>query len=74
MIGSDNLNMQNVIEAADERKPEKKNYLNKEKHQSAGHITERAFLKYIRVSKLDTAKRLNEHIKLKWNNNLMRVA
>jgi integrase len=39
-----------------------------------GHKTERAFLKYIRVSKLDTAKRLNEHIKRKWNNNLMRVA
>ena len=39
-----------------------------------GHKTERAFLTYIRVSKLDTAKRLNEHIKLKWNNNLMRVA
>jgi integrase len=39
-----------------------------------GHKTERAFLKYIRVSKLDTAKRLNEHIKLKWNNSLRIVA
>jgi hypothetical protein len=38
------------------------------------HKTEPAFLKYIRVSKLYTAKRLKEHFKLKWNNNLMRVA
>ena len=28
-----------------------------------GHKSERSFLKYIRVSKLDTAKRLNNHIK-----------
>ena len=34
-----------------------------------GHKTEKAFLKYIRVSKLDTAKRLSRHIKLKWSNN-----
>ena len=33
-----------------------------------GHKSERSFLKYIRVSKLDTAKRLNKHIKqqIKW--------
>lgn len=33
-----------------------------------GHKSERSFLKYIRVSKLDTAKRLNNHIKqqIKW--------
>jgi len=31
-----------------------------------GHKTERSFLKYIRVSKLDTAKRLSEHIKQNW--------
>jgi integrase len=36
-----------------------------------GHKTERSFLKYIRVSKLDTAKRLNEHIKLNWKNKLI---
>lgn len=32
-----------------------------------GHRTERSFLKYIRVSKLDTAKRLSDHIKLNWS-------
>jgi len=31
-----------------------------------GHKSERSFLKYIRVSKLDTARRFNEHIKKKW--------
>jgi len=36
-----------------------------------GHRTERSFLKYIRVSKLDTAKRLSEHIKSNWNSKLM---
>ena len=35
MIGSDNLNMQNVIKSANERKPEKKNDRDEEKHQSA---------------------------------------
>lgn len=39
-----------------------------------GHKTEKAFLKYIRVSKLDTAKRLNEHIKKNWSSTLLRVA
>lgn len=33
-----------------------------------GHKTEKAFLKYIRVTKLDTAKRLNEHNKRRWDN------
>jgi integrase len=36
-----------------------------------GHKTERSFLKYIRVSKLDTAKRLSEHIKMTWKNKLL---
>lgn len=35
-----------------------------------GHRTERSFLKYIRVSKLDTAKRLSEHIKANWSKKL----
>ena len=35
-----------------------------------GHRTERSFLKYIRVSKLDTAKRLSEHIKANWSKRL----
>jgi integrase len=35
-----------------------------------GHRTERSFLKYIRVSKLDTAKRLSDHIKLNWSKKL----
>ena len=41
-----------------------------------GHKTERAFLKYIRVSKLDAAKRLFAHMKMMENKklNLLRVA
>lgn len=39
-----------------------------------GHRTEKAFLKYIRIGKLDTAKRLNEHIKKNWSAKLMKVA
>lgn len=31
-----------------------------------GHKTEKAFLKYIKVSKLDAAKRLNAYMKRKW--------
>ena len=36
-----------------------------------GHRTERSFLKYIKVSKLDTAKRLSEHIKVNWSRKLL---
>ena len=39
-----------------------------------GHKTERSFLKYIRVSKLDTAKRLSAHIKANWSKKLLSVA
>ncbi|HMK03693.1 MAG TPA: site-specific integrase [Ferruginibacter sp.] len=39
-----------------------------------GHKTERAFLKYIRVSKLDTAKRLAAHIKLNWSKKILKIA
>ena len=38
-----------------------------------GHKTERSFLKYIRVSKLDTAKRLSDHIKANWSKKLLSV-
>lgn len=38
-----------------------------------GHKTERSFLKYIRVSKLDTAKRLSAHIKEKWSKKLLSI-
>ena len=38
------------------------------------HKTERSFLKYIRVSKLDTAKRMAEHIKQNWSKKLLRIA
>jgi integrase len=38
-----------------------------------GHKTEKSFLKYIRVSKLNTAKRLSEHIKANWSKKLMAV-
>ena len=39
-----------------------------------GHKTERSFLKYIRVSKLDTAKRLSAHIKANWGKKLLSVS
>lgn len=39
-----------------------------------GHKTEKAFLKYIRVSKLDSAKRLSAHMKKKWSAMVMKVA
>ena len=39
-----------------------------------GHRTEKAFLKYIRVTKLDTAKRLSEHIKKNWSGKLFKIA
>lgn len=39
-----------------------------------GHRTEKAFLKYIRITKLDTAKRLSAHIKKNWSEMLLRVA
>jgi integrase len=31
-----------------------------------GHKTEKAFMKYIRVTKLDAAKRLSQHMKKRW--------
>lgn len=39
-----------------------------------GHKTEKAFLKYIRVTKLDTAKRLGAHIKKEWASKMLKVA
>ncbi len=39
-----------------------------------GHKTEKAFLKYIRVSKLDAAKRLSTHMKKRWTEKIMQVA
>lgn len=39
-----------------------------------GHKTEKAFLKYIKVSKLDTAKRLNQHINKRWSVSHLRVS
>lgn len=38
-----------------------------------GHKTEKAFLKYIRHTKLDAAKRLNEHIKKTWSLKLLKA-
>jgi integrase len=38
-----------------------------------GHKTEKSFLKYIRVTKLDTAKRLSKHMK-NWSSKMLRVA
>lgn len=39
-----------------------------------GHKTEKAFLTYIRVSKLDTAKRLSQHMKKRWSEKMLKVA
>lgn len=39
-----------------------------------GHKTEKAFLKYIRVTKLDTARRLGEHIKKAWASKMLKIA
>lgn len=39
-----------------------------------GHRTEKSFLRYIRVTKLDTAKRLSLHIKKNWKQYLHKVA
>ncbi|MEJ7740433.1 MAG: phage integrase SAM-like domain-containing protein [Chitinophagaceae bacterium] len=39
-----------------------------------GHKTESAFLKYIKITKLDTAKRLSAHIKKNWSGKLLKVA
>jgi integrase len=39
-----------------------------------GHKSEKNFLKYIRVSKLDSAKRLSAHNKKHWSAMMMRVA
>lgn len=39
-----------------------------------GHKTEKAFLRYIKVDKLNAAKRLNTHIKIMWSKKLLKVA
>jgi integrase len=39
-----------------------------------GHRTEKAFMRYIKVTKLDAAKRLKKHYEKQWDNKLMRVA
>jgi integrase len=39
-----------------------------------GHRTEKAFMRYIRHTKLDAAKRLNAHIKKMWSQKLLKVA
>jgi integrase len=39
-----------------------------------GHKTEKSFLMYIKVSKLDAAKRLGDHMKKKWSAMLYKVA
>lgn len=35
--------------------------------------TERSFMKYISVSKLDVARRLNDHIKREWDRKIYRL-
>lgn len=39
-----------------------------------GHRTEKAFMKYIRVSKLDAANRLSQHMKRRWSEKILKVA
>jgi integrase len=39
-----------------------------------GHKTEKSFLKYIRATKLDTAKRPSKHIKRNLSEKMLRVA
>lgn len=39
-----------------------------------GHRTEKSFLKYIKVSKLDAAKRLSDHMRKQWSSKLLKVA
>lgn len=39
-----------------------------------GHKTEKAFMKYIRVTKLDAAQRLNEHMKKRSKENVLKIA
>jgi len=38
------------------------------------HKSEKAFLKYIRVTKIDAAKKLNTHMRVMWQNKLLKVA
>lgn len=40
----------------------------------SGHTTEKSFLRYIKISKLDAARRLQVHIKKNWSEMLLRVA
>ena len=40
----------------------------------SSHRSEKTLMKYIKVTKLDTAKRLNAHIKKNWSEKLLRVA
>lgn len=39
-----------------------------------GHKTEKSFMKYIRVTKLDAAKRLSAYMKKRWSEKMLRVA
>jgi len=39
-----------------------------------GHRTEKSLMVYLKVSKLDSAKRLNEHIKKMWSAKILKVA
>lgn len=41
--------------------------------KATGHKTESAFMRYIKISKLDTAIRLSQHIKKNWSEKLLRA-
>ena len=39
-----------------------------------GHRTDKAFMRYIKVTKLDAAKRLSAHMKKRWSEKMLKVA
>jgi integrase len=49
-------------------------YPNLEIMKITGHRTEKAFLTYIKVSKIESAVKLGKHLKLKWSDKILRVA
>jgi integrase len=49
-------------------------YPNLEIMKITGHRTEKAFLTYIKVSKIESAMKLGKHLKLKWSEKILRVA
>lgn len=51
-----------------------KGYEPRELMKITGHRTEKAFMKYIRVSKFESAKQLGKRMKESWQNRVLRIA